>query len=396
MRGRTTLGVLAAGLALTAAAPASAHHPKPKPVKVETVTGGLDNPRHVAVAKNGDVWVAESGRGAPAAESNSCFNSAEGAACTGDSGAITRINRWGAQRVVTGLASFAPESGDTAIGPHGVFADGNTIYFTNGGPTAPWRGDDQTNTVLRNPTLVAEERVSRFYGTLRMVVPFGRRHIEIADPWRFERRNNPDAEVGNPLIDSNPVDVWADHGRFYVADAGGNTVLRANWWGGISTVAVFADREIPDPFGGPDPFRMQFVPTAVVKGPDGALYVSQLTGFPFPPGAANVYRIDPRSGAVTTYAGGFTNIIDLDFDKHGTLYVLEIDHDGLFPVTGGPGTAGALYAVSRRGRQTRELVAPDGTLTNPGGVAVGKRGQLYVTNRSTEADDGEVLKLDLG
>ena len=125
MRRASRLGVLAAGLALIAAAPASAHHPKPKPVKVETVTGGLDNPRHVAVAKNGDVWVAESGRGAPAAESNSCFNSAEGAACTGDSGAITRINRWGAQRVVTGLASFAPESGDFAIGPHGVFADGN-------------------------------------------------------------------------------------------------------------------------------------------------------------------------------------------------------------------------------------------------------------------------------
>ena len=117
-------------------------------------------------------------------ESNSCFNSAEGAACTGKSGAITRINRWGQKRVVTGLASFAPETGNSAIGPHGIYADGNDIYFTNGGPTAPWRGDDDTQTVLRNPTLVREERVSRFYGTLRKVVP-----------WRRPRRDRRPVEV---------------------------------------------------------------------------------------------------------------------------------------------------------------------------------------------------------
>jgi hypothetical protein len=33
----------------------------------------------------------------------------------------------------------------------------------------------------------------------------------------------------------------------------------------------------------------------VVVGPDGAYYVSQLTGFPFPVGAANVYRVVPGS-----------------------------------------------------------------------------------------------------
>ena len=40
----------------------------------------------------------------------------------------------------------------------------------------------------------------------------------------------------------------------------------------------------------PDP-----VPTSVaaVKGYDGAYYISQLTGFPFPKGAANIYRVDP-------------------------------------------------------------------------------------------------------
>ena len=404
MRRTTTLGALATGLALIAAAPASAHHPKPKPVKVEKIAGDLDNPRHVAVAKDGDVWVAEAGTGAPAAESKSCFNSAEGAACTGESGAITRINRWGQKRVVTGLASFANATGNSAIGPHGIFADGNDVYFTNGGPTAPWRGDDDTQTVLRNPTLVSEERVSRYYGTLRKVVPWGKGHVKIADPWRFEKRNNPDEQVGNFRIDSNPVDVWADHGRFFIADAGGNTVLRANRWGGISVAALFANRDTPNPFppppeGPPLPpiIPMNAVPTGVVKGPDGALYMSQLTGFPFPVGGANVYRIDPRGGPPTVYASGFTNIIDLDFGKDGTLYVLEMDSDSLLvgPAEGGS-NAGALYTVGWRGKPKQQVALPAGTLTHPGGVAVGKRGDLYVTNRSDEADFGEVLKIDLG
>ena len=180
-------------------------------------------------------------------------------------------------------------------------------------------------------------------------------------------------------------------------------MLRVSWWGGISPLAIFANRNVDDPFNPDpegDPIPMQAVPTGVVKGPDGALYMSQLTGFPFPVGAANVYRIDPWSGKVSVYASGFTNIIDLDFGKDGTLYVLEIDHDGLVPPLG-PSTDGALYTVSWRGKPKQQVALPAGTLTHPGGVAVGKRGDLYVTNRSDEAGDnpaggGQVLKLDLG
>jgi hypothetical protein len=66
----------------------------------------------------------------------------------------------------------------------------------------------------------------------------------------------------------------------------------------------------------------------VVRGPDGALYVSELTGFPFPLGGARIYRVAPGS-APTVYATGFTNVIDLEFDSAGNLYVLEIDRNGL-------------------------------------------------------------------
>jgi hypothetical protein len=363
-------------------------------VDVDVIASGLDNPRHVAVSPWGDVYVAESGRGGDHETATSCFDSAEGFACTGATGAITRISthRWHShqKRIVTGLASFAPVTGDNAIGPHGIFVKRGDVYVTNGGPTAPMRGGQ---VVLRDPTLVAEDPVSALYGKLLEVRKHGRLS-EIADLWAFENENNPDEEVGNALVDSNPVDVLARHGgRFYVADAGGNTLLSVSRGGEVEVLSLFPNVSTPPPSPG-DNIDMNAVPTGVVAGPDGALYMSQLTGFPFPVGGANIFRVDPRSGEYTTYAGGFTNIMDLDFGHDGTLYVLEIDSDSLFePV--GPSREGGLWAVPRGGAP-RKIELPAETLIEPGGIAVGKHGELYVSNHAREAGAGEVLEIELG
>ena len=89
---------------------------------------------------------------------------------------------------------------------------------------------------------------------------------------------------------------------------------------------------------------MQAVPTSVVRGPDGAYYVGTLTGFPFQPGAARVFRVVPGK-APKIYATGFTNIIDLAFGPDRKLYVLEIAHNGL--LSGDP--TGALIRVGHNG-----------------------------------------------
>jgi hypothetical protein len=381
MRRAATLAGL---LALIVAAPASAHRHHGGPA-VDTIATGLDNPRHVAVAPGGDVWVAEAGTGAPASASKSCFDSAEGPACTGKTGAITRIDRRGQRRVVTGLASFAPASGESAIGPHGIFATGGAVLFTNGGPTEPLRGG---KTVLRDPTLRSEEPISRLYGTLRAIGRHGHT-FKLADIWRAEFEHNWDAAVGNDHIDSNPVDVYADRGGVFVADAGGNAVLRVGRFGRVTPVAVFPNQ--------PDKAGFQAVPTGVVRGPDGALYVSQLTGFPFPVGGAKIFRVDPRGGPPTEYASGLTNGMDLAFGRDGTLYVLEIDADSLFPPVG-PKTDGAVFTVPwhKSGSVEAKPLTLPMTLTEPGGLAVGKRGELYVSNHAREAGAGEVLRIRLG
>jgi sugar lactone lactonase YvrE len=131
---------------------------------------------------------------------------------------------------------------------------------------------------------------------------------------------------------------------------------------------------------------MESVPDAVAFGPDGALYVGELTGFPFPVGAARVYRLVPGK-APTVFADGFTNIIDIAFDEDDTLYVLEIFHNGL--LSGDP--TGALIRVDANGGQ--EIVMSEGLIT-PGGLAL-RGDNAYVTNCGTCVGGGEVLRIPL-
>ena len=337
--------------------------------KVETIATGLDNPRHLSFGERG-LYVAESGRGGE----GPCVAGPEGGtSCVGDSGAITLITRHGQHRIVTGLASLGEEgTGAGAIGPHGIFATHRGLVFTNGGPTGLNRDD-----------LAAENPVADLFGR---VFALGHRHrlVRLADVWGFERDNNPDEEVGTPGIDSNAVDVLVDHGRLVVADAGGNTLLKTDRRGRLAVLSLF-------PSTPPGPDGIQAVPTGVVEGPHGDYFMTQLTGFPFPVGGANVYRVDSRSGDAEVFASGFTNLMDLAFDRHGKLWVLEIDHDSLFgPV--GPSTDGAIYSVDRQGNKT-QLELPAGTLTHPGGITVGRDGSLYVTNNSDVAGEGEVLRI---
>ena len=73
---------------------------------------------------------------------------------------------------------------------------------------------------------------------------------------------------------------------------------------------------------------MDAVPTAVAIGPDGAMYVSQLTGFPFPAGGSTIWRIAGDS-APTAFATGLTNVTDLAFAADGSLYAVQLATIGL-------------------------------------------------------------------
>jgi hypothetical protein len=130
---------------------------------------------------------------------------------------------------------------------------------------------------------------------------------------------------------------------------------------------------------------LEAVPTSVTRGPDGALYVGELTGFPFPSGMARVWRVVPGEKP-TIYAKGFTSIIDLAFDGNGRLHVLEIAKNGLHS----PDRTGALIRVEADGKHT-ELLHKQ--LTAPGGMAFGPGQTLFISNHTTSPGIGEVLRV---
>jgi hypothetical protein len=189
----------------------------------------------------------------------------------------------------------------------------------------------------------------------------------------YEALNNP---AGGPL-DTNPWDIAAVSGGYLVTDAGGNSLLRVGADGSISTVASFAARAL----GGP--FPTEPVPTGIAVGPDGAYYVGELTGFPFVPGAARIYRVPSGGGAPTVFADGFTMLTDIAFGTDGSLYALEYDSNGLLAA----GSGGALWKVAADG--TRSLVFSDG-LVSPTGLAIGADA-FYVSNFGASSGQGQVV-----
>lgn len=372
-----SLGLGAVSLSTTSTADAT-HSREPQRVVIAT---GLDNPRGLAFGPAGALYVAESGRGglgpcAPGPEG--------GAVCFGATGAVTRIKHGVQHRVLTGLPSVADEgAGTAAIGPARVDVVGGKLFVLVGNP-----GGGPDRRALFGPDATRLGMLLRYNTTGSGLVR------TLADFPVFEEEENPDGGAGaqpGDEIDSNPYGLRAGVLTQVVADAGGNDLLKVDRHGRISVLATFPIQmaDAP-PFLGLPPgtqIPVQSVPTSVTRGPDGAYYVGELTGFPFQPGLARVWRIHPGH-APEVFAAGFTNIIDLKFDHHGRLHVLEIAKDGLLSAGVNQLPVGALIRVGPHGE--KEILTTD--LAAPGGLVFDNHDRAYVTNNSILPGAGEVVR----
>jgi hypothetical protein len=328
---------------------------------VTVVMRGLDNPRGLAFGPEGALYVAEAGRGGIApcivAEDNGMW-------CAGPTGAVSRFWRGQQTRIASGLPSLARRnSGASANGPADVGLLGlGSAYVTVGLQNDPRRRGE------------LGELGSGFAQLVQLAATSGQWRY-MADLGAYEATSNPDPR----LVDSNPYGLLVEPGARIVTDAGGNSLLRIAANGEISTLAMFPSR----------PQRAtDSVPTSVVRGPEGAYYVGELTGVPFPAGAANIYKVVPGQPP-EVYLTGFQTIIDLAFAADGSLYVLE-HATGLPPVLSRPG---ALIRVDPQGG--RSEIATGVPLDRPAAIAFGPDGALYVSNHSTSAGIGEVLRIVL-
>ena len=337
-----------------------------------TIASGLANPRGIAFAPNGDLYIAEAGSGGP----GPCIPSpvpANGPRCYGETGAITKILGDGSvKRVLTGLPSLALViNGLVEGGVADVAFFGTSAFVTMG-----WGGNPADRASVGGK--------SALFGTLLQMAPSGTYKV-LADIAGAEAEFNPGG--GNP--DSNPYNTLALPGRRIVVDAGANALFE-----------VLANRRtrtfaVPPRLPGLPPFvaGREPVPTSVVEGPDGAIYVGQLTSFPFWQGTSSVLRISSDGSSIETYASGFTAVVDLAFDAGGALYVLEVARGQAAPFP--PPNPG--LGISRLLR-----VCPGGApevlltgLEYSSGVAIGPDDAAYLTNRGGSPTDGEVLRLPL-
>ncbi len=134
--------------------------------------------------------------------------------------------------------------------------------------------------------------------------------------------------ANGPSVNPNPFDLArANGGKVYVADAGANAILVVNNRGKVDWVARLPEELLPPTAGLkelagcpnvsdpelefvcslPPEIRADPVPTSVAIGPDGALYVGELKGFPAVPGTSRIWRIEPGARHVecgTSSAGG--------------------------------------------------------------------------------------------
>ena len=307
---------------------------------VTVVADHLNNPRGLDLV-HGALYVAEAGRGGA-----NCLDPVEGP-CFGLTGAITKVSHGRQRRIVKGLLSIAGPDGAGAVGVDDVSVTrrGGGLFMIATAVGCP----DQV------PPGLAPE-ILRQNGKLLQARDGAKRVV--ADITAFECANDPDGQ--GP--ESNPYSVFALSNRHQVvADAAGDSILDVRN-GKVSLLAV-----IPSSPNGTDQ-----VPTSVTRGPDGAYYVGTLAEGAGN-GGANVWRIVPGH-APEIFVDGLTTVVDIDFGPDGSLYASQLVTDVTSEDFGG-----AVVRVRPNGQRT---VLGQGSLFLPGGVAVSRRGHVYVANWS--------------
>ena len=336
--------------------------------KAKTLATGLESPRGVAIDPDGNLVLSEAGRGG----NGSCLTGGSGnSVCYGTSGALGLFNfsTNSYSRTITGLPSLARQNSglyDDATGLNKLTFNGSGQLmgvFGNEGGASPFPGPGE------------------MFGQTVSINLAGSTVTPLANITAFEVSNNPHTAA----VDSNPWDLVVHGSDTYVTDAAGNSLVKANSTNQVSLVHVFPNKDVNTPNnappGLPPVYSAQTVPTGLAIGSDGFLYIAQLSGFPFAPGSADVFRYD-FVNPVTTFASGFSNLVDIAAGPDNSLYLLQYRNDYWASAPGSILKLGLDGSV--------ETLFSD--LVNPTALAVDPDGTIYVTNDGNGVN-GQLLQL---
>jgi hypothetical protein len=325
--------------------------------KVTVVVSGLNNPRGLAFGPGGALYVAEGGTGGTKTTVGKCAQVPPpiGPYTGGFTASITRISP---QRIRTVVASGLPSSqtskasGSLVSGVADVaFGPGGTLFALIAGAGCSHGLNGTANQIARvhpDGTTSTVANLSAFLKTHPVA------HPDKAD---FE----PDGTWYN----------FVTAGRaFYAVEPNHQELDKITSNGHVRRVIDFSKF-----FPGNTDWRG---PTAMTSH-RGSLYIGTLTPFPVKVGAAEVFKVNPRTGQLSVFVTGLTTVLGLAFGEDGALYVLEmsVQNGGPAPNTG---------EVVRIQGSHRTLIASG--LNFPTGMAVGPDGNLYVTVNGFGAPPG--------
>ncbi|MEK6405376.1 MAG: ScyD/ScyE family protein [Acidobacteriota bacterium] len=299
---------------------------------------GLNAPTKIIISPKGNLLVAEAGSGP-------------------NTGRISIIGSTGNRRtLVDGLPSgLAPPDGGPS-GPSGLEMRGRTLFVVigagDGTLSGPVPGSEIQNPTPSSPFLssvlslrlspqaeattqgftmtVADQTALQTRGFLNLADAAGNELlVELVTNFRnFSEEPRPDLPTN--VRASNPFGIVLRGRTLYIVDASLNLVWEVDSDTGDKRVFVtFAPKPNPLPFGPP---VLDAVPDSI-RLLGKSLLVSFLTGFPFPPGGAEVRRIRLANTANEPFIGGLSSAIDVlpakDSSDRDQFFVLEFSANQL-------------------------------------------------------------------
>ncbi|BBD64443.1 hypothetical protein NIES4072_18940 [Nostoc commune NIES-4072] len=389
--------------------------PSVQAASLTKIVDGISNARGVSFGPDGSLYVAEPGIGG----NGNCQPSPSTLfqpICAGNSGSLVKVAPDGTkQRLLNNFESIAEQpSGNQGAGIADVqFDSKGNAYLITGFAGYPGNRDLETlnlgskitlppqqlatfppstpDKVLNTPLLAKLYQVDLNTGSLKSIFDFAKNEIT----------NNPDK---GDLV-TNPYDLAINGDNAYVVDGGGNVAYKIKLDGSESQAipipkTIVSKSDLPPGLQLPPGLleevpggkvALQAVPTGGAIGPDGALYVGEYTGFPYPAGKSRIFRIgDDLKPEV--FLDGFTHITDLTFDEKGDLLVLQFSDKSQLggDITNLPGS---LIRVAPDGTRTTLVAAGQG-LDSADGIDIGPDGKIYITNRGVGKGLGEVVRVD--
>jgi hypothetical protein len=375
----------AAALAIVLACGASAvakPGPPPPTGGVTVFASGLNNPRGLAFAPDGDLYVAEGGTGGTTlrtdanpgtadSETVPCLQVPAAGPYTGgnaDAG-VLRIDKHGTARtVVDGLPSSqtSPMAGSLVSGVGAVAFLGGRLYAAEAGAGCSHGLAGTHNGILR----VYRNGKTR----------------EIVDLSAYLIAHRP-LDTTFEDDDWEPDGTWYsmvafDH-ALYVTEPNHQVIERVTTRGDVTRVldmSLNALAKTPKP---------EWIGPASLSVHDGDLYFGALGPFPIDVGHEQVWKLTP-GGRLSVYADGLTAVLGTTWDDRGRLYALESMTAPDFP---GPSQVGT-------GKVVR--IDPDGTQTTivtgldfPSAIAFGPDRALYISNWGFAGapGQGEILRV---